>query len=269
MVFKPQATFHDTEKSISESHPASRRNLIPWFVVGGLGVIAIIAWLLTSSGKPEPHDPSLIAHLAQQTQTFVDVMVMPSSTPTLLHTHTPTMESNIAEVDTTELNQAIVEAPVEEIETVDALPLDILGDTSTPTSTIMPSLTATKKPSQTPSYTIINVNDPTQFIREYYAAIIREEFEYTFSLLTGNFKSKYHDADKDGVYEFSPYVDWWDNFYKIELLRTDIQQQSNNQARVLILGRFYYKDGRVVDDQRIFHLVSDGYGGWKIDNVGG
>jgi hypothetical protein len=73
----------------------------------------------------------------------------------------------------------------------------------------------------------------------------------------------------DGNFDITPYVNWFNTIDRIEIIRTAIESQSANQARVYLLGKFYFKDGRVVEDQEIFHLVSDGQGSWLINDQGG
>ena len=113
------------------------------------------------------------------------------------------------------------------------------------------------------------VKTPDRFIRDYYDAINQREYELAFSLLSTSFKDKYHCCGTDGSYNYNDYVDWWNSVNKVELLKVEIREQSSSRATVYALLRFYYRDGRVVDDQHIFQLIAGGNEGWLIDEQGG
>lgn len=133
-------------------------------------------------------------------------------------------------------------------------------------------VTATSKPSSTASYdkTVqTQAQTPDNFIQNYYTTINQREYELAFSLLSASFKTKYHCCDANGSYSYSDYVDWWNSVKEIEVQKVEIREQSSSRATVYALLRFHYKDGRIVDDQHIFQLVSDGNGGWQIDEQGG
>jgi len=116
---------------------------------------------------------------------------------------------------------------------------------------------------------IANLKSPDQFIIDYYAAINKRDYEFTWSLLSSNFKNKHHCCYTDGSYKYEPYVEWWDSVSRIEIISIEVRQSTTSSATVYALLRFYYKNGNVEDDQHIFQLIANTSTDWLINEQGG
>jgi len=107
-VGEPKLSFDDSQKIpvslqreklpvVSDEKPgaytkpmeSSRRNLVPWFVTGGFGIIALLAWIITSINSPSSLEVAQTAVSLNQTQTALVVASVPSIThpvePTSTH----------------------------------------------------------------------------------------------------------------------------------------------------------------------------------------
>lgn len=112
----------------------------------------------------------------------------------------------------------------------------------------------------------VQVVTPDNFIRNYYNAINQRRYQLTFSLLSTSFKDNYHCCEKNGSYKYDEYVIWWNSVDKVEIQKVKVQELNSNSATVDAILRFHYKDSRIVDDQHLFQLVSDGNAGWLIND---
>ena len=109
---------------------------------------------------------------------------------------------------------------------------------------------------------------PDLFIQNYYDAINQRKYELAFSWLSANFKDKYHCCQSDGSYDYGAYVDWWNTVKQVQVRVVEIRELGVNTSTVYAMLNFLYKDGRSVDDQHIFYLISDG-SNWFINEQGG
>jgi hypothetical protein len=108
--------------------------------------------------------------------------------------------------------------------------------------------------------------EPDQFIRDYYAAITRREYNQTWSMLSTNFKDQYHCCNSDGSYKQRPYLRWWNSIRRVNVRWARILGKNADTATVKARLRYVKKRrGRVVYQTHIFELVSDKQGSWLID----
>ena len=108
--------------------------------------------------------------------------------------------------------------------------------------------------------------EPDQFIRDYYAAINRREYNQTWSMLSTNFKDQYHCCNYEGNYKQKPYKRWWNSIRRVNVRWAKIRAKNANTATVKARLRYVKKRrGRVVYQTHTFELVSDKRGSWLID----
>jgi hypothetical protein len=108
--------------------------------------------------------------------------------------------------------------------------------------------------------------DPDQFIRDYFAGIDNRDYERTWSMLSDKFKKKHNCCNPDGTFQLQSYVDWWNTVKKTEILKVQEINLNNNSATIKVWIRFYYKDGRVIEDNFTYGLIPDpNSNSWKID----
>lgn len=113
---------------------------------------------------------------------------------------------------------------------------------------------------------IIGRIDPGQFIRNYYNGINNREYEKTWSMLSDHFKQEHHCCNPDGTYQIEPYIEWWNTVRKIDVISVQEISSNENSANVAIWLRFYYKDGRVVEANYKYGLISNpNSNSWLID----
>ncbi len=138
-----------------------------------------------------------------------------------------------------------------------------------PTSALPPSATPAPGPTATgvpPTNSGIAADSPEAFIRAYYAALSDEQYELAFSWLTDGFKERHHCCNADGGYQYKPYEDWWKTIERIDVRGVTVLSQTAREAQVIVQCRYYFKDGRVVDDDHAFGLVKGADNIWRIDH---
>jgi len=110
---------------------------------------------------------------------------------------------------------------------------------------------------------------PEQFVRQYFELINQRQYTESWSLLSDTFKQKFHCCAPGGGYAFEPYVTWNDSIERIEVVKVRIISQSASQASVLATFKYFYKDGRVVNDSARLDLAKDAEGNWLIEDQSG
>jgi len=104
---------HQPGSTVQTTVAATNRNLIPWLVVGGLGIIAILGWVITTLGQPSSLEVTQTALVVQQTQSSVAYAVNPTKTivpiktklSTSTETATPTQTRTYTQSPTFTLTQ--------------------------------------------------------------------------------------------------------------------------------------------------------------------
>lgn len=103
----------------------------------------------------------------------------------------------------------------------------------------------------------------TGFLRSYYDMVSQHKCNMTWTGLTENFKSNYN---KDG---FGEYQDWCQGINKVEFICTNVIQEKNDKASVVIKIR-YYKAGDVItnaDPLRFELIKSNSNNNWMINDA--
>jgi len=115
-----------------------------------------------------------------------------------------------------------------------------------------------------PPVPLIQFVEPDQFIRDYYAAINRREYDQTWLMLTTHFKNQFH-RNRDESYKFSRYKSWWNSITRVDISWAKVRAENADSAKVRAKLRYAKKSGAVVYQKHTFDLVMDNQGRWLID----
>lgn len=115
-----------------------------------------------------------------------------------------------------------------------------------------------------PPVPLVQFIEPSQFIRDYYAAINRREYDQTWLMLTTHFKNQFH-RNKDESYKFSRYERWWNSITRMDVSWAKVSAENANTATVRAKLRYAKKSGSVVYQTHTFDLVMDNQGRWLIN----
>ncbi len=137
------------------------------------------------------------------------------------------------------------------------------SEEATATSTRRPEnaptvLAPTRTPTETPS-------DPIEFVQAYFDTINKGDYTTAFSWLSDSFKQAHHCCNADGSYRLQPYIDWWENFSRIDIEKINLREQQSDTAIVYVYLRYYRQDGSTIDDQNFVHLTKE-RGEWRISD---
>lgn len=106
-------------------------------------------------------------------------------------------------------------------------------------------------------------NQVEQFMKSYYDAVNRRDYQTSWMMLSDNFKATGRDRD-----DFDMYVDWWNTFESVELL--SVQAEVVNPQRKIINAtvrlRYHSIQRGVIEEQYTYRVIFDeNLARWLID----
>ena len=110
-----------------------------------------------------------------------------------------------------------------------------------------------------------SVLNPDIFIREYFTALSNQNYERSWQMLSTEFKDKHHCCNTDGSYQLQPYINWWNNFEYIEVMRVSIEDQTSDTATILVTSEYMPLDGEPYESRNNFYLIRED-SAWLIDD---
>ncbi len=121
------------------------------------------------------------------------------------------------------------------------------------------AITATPVPTGTPSvptHTIVPTpsNSVEPFIRTYFEAINRRNYEYAWSLLSEAFKASRNSPQNGG---YQGYVDFWNSVDRVEIVEIRILEQTSQSAEVFVVANYHYQNGATTTGEQTFYLSYD------------
>ena len=133
-------------------------------------------------------------------------------------------------------------------------------DTPSPMATIIIHIQSTPSPDSRNQAIISNRITLEQFVSSYFKAINNRNYQKTWGMLSDHFKRRQHCCNSDGSYQKKPYIQWWKSVQKVKILNIDTLRLENNFAVVSAKLKFYFMDGRVVDDTINWELIPNSSG---------
>lgn len=94
-------------------------------------------------------------------------------------------------------------------------------------------------------------------MRLYYALINQREYNTSFSMLSDNFKDRFHCCNPDGSYQIQPYIDWWNTIDEVEVYSVKTTPRSENSALATVRLIYHRADGSVVENTHYYDLIFD------------
>lgn len=110
-------------------------------------------------------------------------------------------------------------------------------------------------PPQTPEVPVTQA--PAQFIRDYYAALNKREYDRAWSMLSTKFKDDNHCCDADGNYQKEMYENFWNSIERVDVDSLETVDENTDTPTVIIVLFYNKKDGSVTDSSKSFELVKD------------
>jgi hypothetical protein len=105
--------------------------------------------------------------------------------------------------------------------------------------------------------------DPIRFVEAYINHLNAGDYETAFDWLAETYKLEHHCCNADGSYRIQPYINWWQNFSRIDIEQIEIYEQQTGHVVVYVYLRYHRIDGSVTDDQNYVHLSLEN-GEWRI-----
>lgn len=161
----------------------------------------------------------------------------------------------------------------QEWKVTDHQPNTTIAQPNFPTSTPIPASVsqATHVPFSVPSATatssfstMINI-DPAQFIHDYYDAINERNYEYTWLLLSPDYKARNNGPDNGG---YQGYVDFWNTIASVEVKSAEILVWNEDSAKVVAILQYNLPQGSEQEYEITFFLIPNNHSdNWLINET--